>query len=154
MTQLFTLPVILSFIGGVFAGQFVNWLQYRWRIRKDPTHVVKRSHWESVIAVLIVVVLVWIMYTTQQARNCALRLNNSISEEQRLSKIERDALQNLIFAAVQPPPDIAVLPQDDPRKKEWGQQLGAQYVAVVQDAARQRVANQAAQNEARQACGR
>lgn len=153
MTHVITLSTVLAFVLGVLAGQFINWVQYRWRVKKHPDTVVKRSYWEPVIAVMVVVVLVWIMVSTNQARNCAVRLNNSISNEQAISKIERDALENLLFQAISPPPDIANLPADDPRKQAWGRQLGTQYVGQVQAAAKQRGENQAVADEARKACG-
>jgi hypothetical protein len=153
VTHVVTIATVLAFIAGLMSGQLVNWVQYRWRIKKHPETVVKRSYWEPVIAVMVVVVLVWIMVSTNQARNCAVQLNNSISNEQAISKIERDALENLLFQAISPPPDIANLPQDDPRKQAWGKELGSQYITQVQTAARKRGENQVLADQARKACG-
>jgi hypothetical protein len=113
----------------------------------------KRFPYQFVTWVLVLATLVYIMYSTQQARNCALRLNVSLGTEQAIAKIERDALQNLLFAAINPPPDIAPLPPQDPARVAWGQKLGQQYLATIQSAAQQRVANVKVADDARQACG-
>lgn len=151
--QHITLSLVLAYIAGIMSGQFANWLQYRWRMKKNPGSVVKRSYWEPVIGVMVAAVLVWIMVSTNQARNCAVQLNNSISNEQAIAKVERDALETLLFQAISPPPDIATLPQEDPRKQEWGKQLGTQYITAIQAAAKKRGENQALADAARKACG-
>lgn len=143
-----TLAVVMGFVIGLLVSQLVSLYLYR-RHRVSET-----SSWLSVVAIVIVAAIIWIMVATQQARNCAITLNVSVSEGQRIEKIESDALFVLFTAAINPPADVANLPQDDPARKAWGQRIGAQYVSTVRDAARQRTINEANQAAAQRACGR
>lgn len=149
----FTLPYVLVFVGGLLLGYAINWFKWSRKCKKLGKEVPRRDGFLTVVGVVIIVAMVWIMVSVGQARNCALQLNNTISIEQAISKQERDALRALIFSAVSPPPEIADLANDDPARIAWGRQLGAQYITTTQDAAQQREANQAAQDEARRACG-
>lgn len=152
LNEILTLPMASAFVGGATVGQIITWLIARRKQQKDIM-TGRRFPYQAVVMVMVLATLVYIMYSTQQARNCALRLNLSLSTEQSISKTERDALQNLLFAAINPPPDIVDLPQTDPARIAWGQKLGQQYLATVQSAAQKRVDNIKVADDARQACG-
>lgn len=144
-----TLPYVLVFAGGLLFGYFINWYKYA---RQDKP-MKRRDGFVTVVGLIVVIAMAWIMISVGQARECALRLNNSVSTEQAIAKIERDALTQVFFEAANPPDAIAALPQDDPARKAWGKQLGTEYFTKVQEAARERDANKAVQDAARKACG-
>lgn len=146
-----TLQVCLSFVGGAVLGNVIMWKFIKGKGSNGMAG--KRFPFQAIVLVMVVVVLVYIMVTTQQARNCALRLNVSLGTEQSIAKTERDALQNLLFAAINPPPNVRDLAQDDPARIAWGQQLGQQYLATVQSMAQKRADNVKVADDARQACG-
>jgi predicted PurR-regulated permease PerM len=148
-----TFPVMMAFIIGMLAGQIANWVQYRMRLRKDPSKVVKRSSWEVVISLMAIVVLAWIMVSTNQARNCAITLNKSLSVEIQAGKTEREAFQSAITQSLQLPPDIQALPNNDPVKQAATKPITDKYLAAVAEANKLRTDNQGAQDAAKKACG-
>lgn len=153
LVHFLTFRVVLAFIVGIITGQFVNWLNYRWRMKKNPGTVVRRSYWEAVIGLTAVVVLVWIMVATQQARNCALTLNTSLQVEINAGKIEREAFQNAVAMQQKLPPEIQSLPNDDPAKKAATKPIEDYYFGEVARAKQMREDNKGAQDAAREACG-
>ena len=153
LTEFLTFRVVIAFILGILAGQLANWLNYRWRLRKHPDTVVKRSYWETVIAVTSIVVLVWIMVTTQQARDCALTLNRSLEVEIAAGKIEREAFQNAIGMQQKLSPEIQALPNNDPAKRAAVKPIEDYYFGETAKAAKLREDNAGAQAQAREACG-
>lgn len=148
-----TFPVVLAFAIGIFAGQAANWVQYRMRLRRDPSKVVKRSSWEAVVSLLAVVVLVWIMVATNQARNCSIRLAVSQANENAAGKIERDAFQAAITKSFAVPADIRDLPQNDPRYRAAMQPITDEYLAAEKHANDVRTSNAANVAAANKACG-
>jgi predicted PurR-regulated permease PerM len=148
-----TFPVVLAFVIGILAGQTVNWIQYRMRLRRDPSKVVKRSSWEAVISLLAVVVLVWIMVATNQARNCSIRLAVSQANENAAGKLERDAFQTAITKSLAAPADIRALPQNDPRYRAVMQPITDEYLAAEKHANDIRTSNAANVAAANKACG-
>jgi predicted PurR-regulated permease PerM len=153
LTHTLTFPVVLAFVVGILAGQTVNWIQYRMRLRRDPSKVVKRSSWEAVISLLAVVVLVWIMVATNQARNCSIRLAVSQANENAAGKLERDAFQTAITKSFAVPADIRDLPQNDPRYRAAMQPITDEYLAAEKHANDVRAANAVNVAASNKACG-
>lgn len=143
-----TLPVAISFVLGMALGQIVGW------------YVCKRKGMESnnasriqiVVGVAIVVAMLFIMVTTQRAHDCAVKLSATITTEQALASQERKALQDLFLAAMSPPPDIAALPQDDPRRVAWGKGIGGSYIDTINKTTKARSENQADREAAQATC--
>jgi hypothetical protein len=148
-----TFGVVMGFIIGLFAGQIANWAQYRYRLKKNPDKVVKRSNWEAVIGIMVAITLVWIMVSTQQARNCAITLNTSLEVEITAGKMEREAFQNAVAAQQTLPKEIQDLPQQDPVKKAAMKPIEDQYFSEVAKAKKIRSENAGARNAAQRACG-
>lgn len=153
LTQTLTFPVVMAFVVGILTGQMANWIQYRTRLRRDPSKVIKRSSWEVVISLLAVVVLVWIMVATNQARNCSIRLAISTSAETSAAKIERDAFQVAITKSLAQPADIRSLPNNDPRYRAAMQPITDEYLSAVNKASQLRRQNEANAAAANRACG-
>ena len=149
-----TFKVVIGFIIGLLAGQLANWAQYRYRLMKDPSKVVKRSSWEAVIGIMAVITLVWIMVSTQQARNCAIALNVAVGQEQVIAKIERDSFAKAVTQSMAVPAEIQALPQNDPVYKKYMDPIRDEYLASTMKAREMREANQANQEAAEKACGR
>ncbi|UOW93099.1 hypothetical protein SEA_NOSHOW_31 [Mycobacterium phage NoShow] len=153
ISETITFPVVLAFVLGIFAGQFANWCNYRRRMKKHPETVVKRSYWEAVIGVLVTVVLVWIMVSTNTARNCALTLNTSLTVEITAGKMEREAFQNAITQSLSLPPEIQNLPNNDPKKIAVTKPITDAYLAKVAEARKIREDNAGVRDAAQRACG-
>jgi predicted PurR-regulated permease PerM len=153
LTENLTFGVVIAFVVGIFAGQLVNWLQYRYRMKKNPEKVVKRSSWEAVIGVMVAVVLVWIMVSTNSARTCALTLNSSLTVEITAGKMEREAFQNAITQSLSLPEDIQSLPQEDPRRVAATKPITDQYLAKSAEARKIREDNAGVRDAAQRACG-
>jgi predicted PurR-regulated permease PerM len=153
LTHTLTFPVVLAFVIGILAGQTANWIQYRMRLRRDPTKVVKRSSWEAVISLLAVVVLVWIMVATNQARNCSIRLAVSQANENAAGKLERDAFQTAITKSLALSPEIQALPNNDPAKIAATKPITDEYLATEKRANDMRTSNAANVAAANKACG-
>lgn len=153
ITHTIPFPVVLAFVIGIFAGQFVNFCNYRWRMKKHPETVVKRSYWEAVVGILVTVVLVWIMVSTNSARNCALTLNRSLTVEITAGKMEREAFQNAITKSLQLPPEIQNLPNNDPQKIAVTKPITDEYLAEVAKARQIREENASVRDKAQRACG-
>lgn len=149
-----TFGVLMGFIIGLFAGQLANWIQYRYRMKKNPEKVVKRSSWEAVIGVMVAVTLVWIMISTQQARNCAITLNTSLGVEIVAGKMEREAFQNAVATQQTLPKEIQDLPANDPAKKAAMKPIEDSYFKQVAAAAKIRNDNAGAKDAAQRACGK
>lgn len=150
--EVLTLPIILAFIIGMGVSQvaayFIN------RRRRAAGKPCKDSGFTTVVGVVIVAAMVWVMVATQQARNCAITLNVAVAQEQRIAKIERDALGDLFAKLINIPPEITALSPEDPKRQAYGLQIGKDYVAAVQEAAQQREDNEVNRAAAQRACGR
>lgn len=149
LTHTLTLSVGIAFIVGAAGGLSINWLVNR----GNKPDGVQRSRLQVMVGVAIVVAMLFIMVATQRAHDCAVKLSAAITTEQVLAGQERKALQDLFLAAMNPPADVAALPQDDPARKAWGQGIGKTYIDTITRTTRERAANQAAEDDARQACG-
>lgn len=150
LTQTFTLPVAIAFVLGMAGGQAINWLANRHK----STEGIVRQRFQVVVGVAIVVAMVFIMVTTQRAHDCAVKLSATISVEQELAAKERKALQDLFLAAMNPPPEIAALPQEDPARKAWGVGVGNAYLDSINSVNTARAANEANRQAAQKACGK
>jgi hypothetical protein len=64
----------------------------------------------------------------------------AVCENAKVSGVERKALQDLLLASMNQPPEIKNLPQDDPVRQEWGRKLALTYLGALEDAAKQRKA--------------
>lgn len=143
-----TLAYVFVFCAGLLLGYAINWV-----VNKRRGAAAKRDGFLTVVGVVIIVAMGWIMVSTNQARNCALRLNNSLSVEQAIAKEERDAFAAAIAQSLSVDPAIAALPQSDPRRKAVFDPITSQYLASTDKARQERQANQGVADEARRACG-
>jgi predicted PurR-regulated permease PerM len=146
----FTLPVAIAFVLGVAGGLVINWLANK----RKSTEGIVRQRFQIIVGVVIIIAMLFIMITTQRAHDCAVKLSATISVEQELAAQERKALQDLFLAALNPPPEIAGLSQDDPARKAWGQGVGKAYLDSIAKVTADRDANEANRQAAQKACGR
>lgn len=151
LVAIVTLPRVIAFVLGMLVCQAIGWYVSHRRVKagKPP----KTSTWNAVVGVVVVVTMLWIMVSTQQARNCAISLNVAVAEEQSIAKVERDAFQRAITESFQIPPDVIGLPQNDPRRKVYTDPIQARYLAETKRAAAMREANAQNQRQAQEACG-
>lgn len=102
---------------------------------------------------VVLVSMVGIMWSTnetarsqdrqaQQMYSLAIRL----CEGSKVTRVEAKASQDLFFAALNMPPEIAKLDPNDPVRKQWGQEIGLRYLGTLDDAAQQRDALQMGQS--------
>jgi hypothetical protein len=108
----------------------------------------------TVAAIVIMLAMVWIMVSTNQARNCAINLNVAVSNEQGYAKIERDTFAKAIQRSQAVPADIQALPQNNPQRKAYFDPITADYMAGMSKAAEGRANNQRNQEAAARACGK
>lgn len=97
------------------------------------------------IWIVVIVSMVGIMWSTtetatstQQNTEKMTALAIRLCEGSKVTRVENKGLQDLFFAALNVPPEIAALPQDDPKRKAWGQDIGLKYLGTLDDAGQQR----------------
>lgn len=146
-----TLQVMLAFFGGILVGSGLLWFYLK---RKGNPMALRRFPYQALIIVAVIAVMVYIMVATNQARECAIRLNVSVSTEQDIAKIERDALATAILQSQAIPADVQALPQNDPARRAYMDPITAQYMASVKSASDKRAANQSVREAAQRACGK
>lgn len=149
------IDVLPWYVGGVITGQILAWLLTR-KGRKMPNENPKparRFPYQAIVFVVVLAVLGYIMVSTNAARECAIKLNVSVSTEQDIAKIERDALAAAILQSQAVPQNIQDLPQSDPERKAVFDPITNQYLASMRDAADKRTANQSVRAAAQKACG-
>jgi predicted PurR-regulated permease PerM len=151
LTHIITLPRILAFVLGMIASQVIGWYVNRKRMQRGLP--CKSSGTNTVVGVVIVLAMVWIMVATQQARNCALTLNKSLSVEITAGKMEREAFQNAVAMQQNLPPDVRDLDNNDPAKKAAMKPIEDFYFSEVAKATKIRNDNKAATDAAQKACG-
>jgi predicted PurR-regulated permease PerM len=150
-----TLPYILVFVAGLLAGYAINWYMCYLKFKKLGTPMTsRRNGFTTIVGIIIVITMVWIMVSTQQARNCAINLNVAVVAEQKAATLERNGFQNAIQQSLSLPPDILALPQNDPRRKALTDPITAEYLKQVAEANKLRENGKDEQNAARKACGR
>lgn len=142
-----TLQVLLAFAGGIIIGNII-------RCKGLNGMGKKRFPYQAVITVMVVAAMVYIMVATNQARDCAIRLNVSVSTEQDIAKIERDALATAILKSQAVPVEVQALPLNDPARRAYMDPITAEYLASVKSAADKRAANQSVREAAQRACGK
>jgi hypothetical protein len=150
LQEFLTIEVMLAFFGGILVGSGLLWLYLK---RKGNLMSLKRFPYQAIVTVVVVAVMVYIMVATNQARECAIRLNVSVSTEQDIAKIERDALATAIVRSQGVPVEIQALPQNDPARKAYMDPITAQYLASMKSASDKRTANQSVREAAQKACG-
>lgn len=86
----------------------------------------------------------------EETRNCQKILIDAIeararisAENDRLSRIQRDALANWLRVLLNPPPEIARLPQDAPERQNWAIGATSATFRIIADAQRQQEVNEA-----------
>lgn len=152
ITQHVTLPYVLTLIVGMLVGLGLGYLVDYVRVKRGQP-VRRQSAVNTVAAIVIMLAMVWIMVSTQQARNCAINLNVAVANEQGYAKIERDAFALAIQRSQAAPPDLAALPQNDPRRKAYFDPITADYLTAMGKAAAGRAENVKNQEAAQRACG-
>ena len=152
LTEHLTLPYLLTLIVGIILGVSIGYVTDYWR-RRHGKPVERQSPIVVVASLVIILAMVWIMVSTQQARNCAITLNVAVSNEQGFAKIERDAFAKAIQQSQAVPADIQALPQNDPRRKAYMDPITAEYMASMKQASDGRARNVDKQQAAQRACG-
>lgn len=152
LIEVITFPRILAFILGMIFCQLIGWYVDRRRVKKGLP--AKSSGANAVIGTVIILTMVWIMVSTQQARNCAINLNVAVAAEQDAATLERNGFQQAITESLSLPPDIQALPTNDPRRKALTDPITAEYMKKVNAANKIREASQDDQEAARKACGK
>lgn len=147
-----TLDRVLILIFGMALGLALGYL-VDWHARRKGKPVRRQSPLNIFAAIVILLTMVWIMVSTQQARNCAINLNTSLQVEITAGKMEREAFQNAIAAQQLLPKDVQDLPQTDPAKKAAMKPIEDAYFDQVAKAKKLRADNAGKQAEARRACG-
>lgn len=147
-----TLPYILTLIAGMLLGAGIGCI-VDWNRRRRGKPVTRQSPLIALASVVIIVTMVWIMLSTQQARNCAINLNVAVAKEQVIAKIERDSFAKAITQSQAVPEEIQALPQNDPTRKAYMDPITNEYLAQQAKARKLREANQGAQDAAQKACG-
>lgn len=142
-----TLQVLLAFVGGIILGNVI-------RCKGLNGMGNKRFPFQAMIVIMVVAAMVYIMVATNQARECAIRLNVSVSTEQDIAKIERDALATAILKSQAVPAEIQALPQNDPTRRAYMDPITAEYLASTKTAADKREANKSVREAAQKACGK
>lgn len=150
-----TLPVVIAFAIGGLLGWGASWVTDHFKDKRDPENAPKRSvqRLKVLAGVVFTSVMLFITVSTNQSWYCARETSQILQEEQRLATVERNALAELFTAAIQPPPDIAALPQEDPKRKAWGVNLGNKYLATTKQVAAERAANEERRSQSQSACG-
>lgn len=147
-----TLPYVLTLIAGlvlgVALGYVVDWVQ---RKRGKPAR--RQSPVVVVAGLVIVLTMVWIMVSTNQARQCAINLNVAVAREQAIAKIERDSFAKAIIQSQSVDPAIADLPQSDPVRKAVFDPITQEYLDQQAKAAKMREDNAVNRDAAQRACG-
>lgn len=148
-----TLPYIITLVVGMLLGVGIGYLVDYVRVRRGKP-VERQSALNTIAAVVIILTMIWIMISTNQARNCAITLNVAVARDQAISKMERDAFAKAILASQAVPQEIQNLPQNDPARKAVMDPIVNEYLATTAKAAELRKENQANQDAAQRACGR
>lgn len=147
-----TLPYILTLIAGMILGLGIGYLVDYVRAKRGKP-VQRQSALNTVAAVVIILAMVWIMLSTQQARNCAINLNVAVGQEQIVAKIERDAFAKAIVASQSVSPEIQSLPLNDPARKAVFDPITAEYLGQMKKASDLRAASVGKGEAAARACG-
>lgn len=145
LSETLTLARLLAFVLGMIVSQVVGWYINRRRMKAGKP--CKSSGMNTVVGVVVILAMIWIMVATQQGRNCALTVNRSVSESQRIDTIDNDSFQNAIKESL----PYQNLP--DAERREATKDITARYIAVQAEVAKLRKANQANQAAASKACG-
>lgn len=148
-----TLPYVLTLIAGLILGAGLGYLA-DWVQRKRGKPATRQSAVVPVASLVIILTMVWIMVSTNQARQCAINLNVAVAREQAIAKIERDSFAKAIVQSQAVDPDIQALPQNDPARKAVMDPITKEYLAKQAEAAKMREDNAALNDAARRACGR
>jgi hypothetical protein len=151
LIEVVSLPRIVAFILGMMVCELIGLFINKRRAKKGLP--VKQSSFNVVVGVVVILTLLWIMITTQQARNCAININVSVTREQEASTIERNSFQGAIQKSLSLPPDIQALPTNDPRRKALTDPITADYLRQLAAANEIRRSNQDAVDKAKEACG-
>lgn len=149
-----TLPYVLTLTIGLLLGYCINWYVCYRKVKKTGQQMTRRDGFTTIVGIIIVIAMVWIMVSTQQARNCAINLNVAVVAEQKAATLERNGFQNAIQQSLSLPPDVLALPQNDPRRKALTDPITAEYLKQVAEANKIRENGKDEQDAARKACGK
>jgi hypothetical protein len=116
------------------------------RNKRDHRHInLPKLNRKYFIWVVVFASMLGIMWSTSETSRAQKELAQStqgiaiaVCENAKVSGVERKGLQDLFFALLNIPPEIRALPQDDPTRQAYGQQLGLNYLALLDDASQQR----------------
>lgn len=147
-----TLDRVLILIVGMALGLALGYL-VDWHAKKKGKPVRRQSPLNVFAAIVILLTMVWIMVSTNQARQCAINLNTSLQVEITAGKMEREAFQNAVTQQQLLPKEIQELPQTDPAKVAAMKPIEDYYFGEIAKAKKLREDNAGKQAAARRACG-
>lgn len=154
LTENLTLAYILVGCTGLLLGYGINWFVCWRKYKADPTATrIKGDGFVYIVGLIVILAMVWIMVSVDQARSCSIRLAVSQSNENAANKLERDAFQTAITKSLAVPADLRNLPQNDPRLRAYTDPITAEYTSQVATANKMRADNQANAAAAARACG-
>lgn len=151
LVELITFPRVLCIILGLVLGEVIRFFVNRHRVKKGKQP--KASTFNAVVGAIVIIAAVWVMVAVAQGRNCALTVNLSVAEAQRIDAIDNDSFQLAIRESLQLPPEIQALPNGDPRKEAVTGPIRDRYLASQAEVTKLRDANKANQAAAQKACG-
>lgn len=143
--QLITFPRVLCVILGLVLGEVIRCLAnvYRKKTGKQP----KSSTFHTVVGVIVIISALWVMVATAQGRNCALTVNLSVAEAQRIDAIDNESFQTVLKESL----PYQNLPEAERRAAT--KPFLDKYLATQGQVVQLREANRANQAAAQKACG-
>lgn len=149
-----TLPYIFTLVVGLLLGYGINWFVCYRKFKRTPGATsIKGDGFVYIVGLIIILAMTWVMVSTDQARNCSVRLAVSQANENAANKMERDAFQVAITKSLAIPAELRALPQNDPAVRAYTDPITAEYRSKVDDANRMRQENQDNAARAAKACG-
>jgi hypothetical protein len=116
-------------------------------IKKHLAPLVVWIVWAIVVVVTMVMVVVGVGFASD-VKNCQQQLITAINarsqlavQQNDLNVAQSDAESAWIGALLQPPPDIVILPQDNPERRAWSIRITDDYSRTLIDIKARRAAN-------------
>lgn len=95
----------------------------------------------NVLIAVGVLAIIWSVWSTNETQEQMRKLSfqtlqtaEAVCEEQKVRRVETDEQTAVFIKATRIPDEIRNLPQDDPVRRKWGQDLLNEYVKAGQDA--------------------
>jgi hypothetical protein len=138
----------IAFIGGCVA--MIIWKNVKcMAINRDKTDKrrfnLPKMNTKYLIWVVVIISILGVFWSTNEtsrAQHALATQTHAIAvrtcEDSKVSSIERNGLQGLLLNLLNPPAEIKVLPQTDPRRQEYGRKLSLDYLGLLDEAGQAR----------------